>query len=184
MQKGHSKRHLLTAVLFVGLFALGGPGVARAETVKILALGASNTNGRGVSTSEAWPAQLERMLRAKGYDVTVSVNALNGDTSGGVLSRASNISAGTRVVIFDTGGDNDRKRGGSEGSINANKARIISAIRAHGAKPIVAPYQRILGPMRSGGSNYQADGHHLTAASHARIAAVLMPSVVAAIKKH
>ena len=39
---------------------------AGAETTRIVALGASNTAGKGVSRDQAFPAQLEAMLRAKG----------------------------------------------------------------------------------------------------------------------
>lgn len=177
--KTNSKVAALLSVLIVTLAS----GLAHAETIKVFALGASNTNGKGVGSSEAWPAQLERMLRAKGYDATVGVSAVNGDTSSGVLSRTSNISTGTQVVVFDTGGDNDRLRGRSEGEINANKAQIIRAIRARGAKPVVAAYGKVIGPQRRGGAGYQADEIHLTAQSHARMAAWLLPQVIAGVKR-
>jgi len=157
-------------------------GVAEAKAIKVFALGASNTNGKGVGSNQAWPAQLEHMLRAKGYDATVTVNAINGDTSEGVLRRASSIPAGTQVVVFDTGGDNDHLRGRTDSDINATRARIVAAIRAHGAVPIQAPYRTLIGPLRSGGAGYQADGHHLTARSHFRVAAYLVPKVIAAAK--
>ncbi len=156
-------------------------GSVQAKTIKVFALGASNTNGKGVGTDQAWPARLESMLRAKGHDATVLVNAVNGDTSEGVLRRASSIPPGTQVVVFDTGGDNDHLRGRSDNDINVTKGRIVAAIRAHGAVAIQAPYKRLIGPMRSDGSGYQADGHHLTPASHARVAAYLMPKVIAAV---
>jgi acyl-CoA thioesterase-1 len=157
-------------------------GVADAKTIKVFALGASNTNGKGVGSDRAWPAQLERILRAKGYDATVTVNAVNGDTSEGVLRRANSIPTGTQVVVFDTGGDNDHLRGRTENDINATKARIVSAIRAHGAVPIQAPYRTLIGPLRSGGAGYQADGHHLTAKSHGRVASFLASKVLAAVR--
>jgi acyl-CoA thioesterase I len=157
---------------------------ARAESVRIVALGASNTAGKGAGGS-AWPAQLEMMLRAKGYDATVTVNAVNGDTSSGILSRADGaIAPGTRVVVFDLGKDNDRKQGMSEAQTNANKARIAAVIRAHGATPIQAQYLRVVGAQHEGdNANYQSDSIHLTPAAHARIAAALLPRVVAAIGK-
>jgi acyl-CoA thioesterase-1 len=157
-------------------------GAVNAKTIKVFALGASNTNGKGVGFDEAWPAQLERMLRAKGYDATVRVNAINGDTSAGVLSRTGSIPEGTQVVVFDTGSDNDRLRGASPAETAANRAKIASAIRSHHAAPIQAPYRTLIGPQRSGGAGYQADGIHLTAHSHARIAAYLLPKVIAAAK--
>lgn len=163
------------------LFCIPIGDVANAKEIKVFALGASNTNGKGVSASQAWPAQLERMLRAKGYEATVTVDAINGDTSAGVLSRASRIPPGTQVVVFDTGGDNDKLRG-MAGDTNANRDRIAGAIRSHGAVPIQAPYRKLIGPQRSGGAGYQPDGIHLTAASHEKVAAYLLSRVIAATK--
>jgi acyl-CoA thioesterase I len=166
----------------IALVILIFAGMAEAATIKILALGASNTNGKGVSTSDAWPAQLESMLRAKGYDATVKVNAVNGDTSAGVLSRTSAIPAGTQVVAFDTGGDNDLLHG-LAAETQVNRAKIISAIRADGAVAIGVPYRTLIGPQRSGGAGYQADGIHLTAQSHRKVAAYLVPLVIAAVSQ-
>ncbi|MGB7257432.1 MAG: GDSL-type esterase/lipase family protein [Pseudolabrys sp.] len=171
------------AVLLAGIIVLGAAaGVARAATINILALGASNTNGAGVSDSQAWPAQLEKMLRAKGYDAHVSVNAINGQTSAQILQRASSIPAGTQVVVFDNGGDNDRKKGLSMAETNANVAKIMAMIRAHHAVPIRAPYKSVAGAMYAS-AGYQADGHHLSPQSHARVAAALVPRVLAAVHK-
>lgn len=171
----------------MGLAALciisAGVTAASAETIRILALGASNTNGRGVGTENAWPAQLERMLRAKGYDVTVTVNAVNGQTSRQVLGRAeSAIEPGTRFVVFDNGGDNDRKRGMSPAETNANVAQIVATIKARGAIPIRAPYRAVAGQMYSS-AGYQGDGHHLTAESHARVARALMSQITPKLKR-
>jgi len=166
----------------VAVFIFISGEVADAATIRILALGASNTNGKGVSASEAWPAQLQSMLRAKGYDATVTVNAVNGDTSAGVFGRTNAIPAGTQVVAFDTGGDNDLLHGVA-GETEANRAKIISAIRAHGAMPISVPYHALIGPQRSGGAGYQADGIHLTAQPHRKVAAYLVPLILAAAKQ-
>lgn len=175
---------LFAAFALCWIALLGASHTADAATIRILALGASNTNGVGVSTSEAWPAQLENMLRKKGYDANVSVNAVNGQTSAQILARASAIEPGTQVVVFDNGGDNDRKHGMSMAETNANVARIIATIRAHGAVPIRAPYRMVAGAMNSGQPGYQGDGHHLTSQSHARVAVALVPRVIAAVKRH
>ena len=53
----------------------------QAETARILAVGASNTSGYAVGASNAWPAILERMLRAKGYDVAVINAGVTAETS-------------------------------------------------------------------------------------------------------
>jgi lysophospholipase L1-like esterase len=111
------------------------------------------------------------MLRAKGYDATVTVNAVNGLTSGGILSSVdSAVAPGTQVVIFDVGRHNDLKRNVARDETDANRAQIAARIRAHGAHPIFAPYR---GAPRS-------DGHHLSAEGHAQVAARLVPMVIAA----
>jgi hypothetical protein len=99
------------------------------------------------------------MPRAKGYDAHVTVNAVNGQTSAQILARTNSIGSGTQVVVFDNGGDNDRKRGMSMADTNANVAQIMAAIRSHGAIPIRAPYRNVAGEMYSTRGGYQGDGH-------------------------
>src|ERR1700730_18675685 len=83
-------------------------------SAQIVALGASNVEGHGVSPSEAWPAQLESMLRAKGSGAHVTNAGVSGDTTGEVLARLpSAVTAGTKVVILDIGPFNDVRTGGS-----------------------------------------------------------------------
>ena len=68
----------------LGLAILGFAFSAEAETIRVVALGASNISGYAVGgTSGAWPARMEAILRAKGYDVTVSNQGVTGDTSSG-----------------------------------------------------------------------------------------------------
>ena len=73
-------------------------GTAQAATV--VALGASNTFGKGVSPSQAYPAQLEVLLRAKGLNVNVINAGINGDTTGGMLARLENVVPKERVLWF------------------------------------------------------------------------------------
>ena len=81
------KRRSLTSTLrLMFLFALI-VGIAHAEPIKIVALGASNTFGKGVSPDEAYPAQLERLLRAAGYDVVVKNEGTNGQTTADELGK-------------------------------------------------------------------------------------------------
>jgi hypothetical protein len=55
------------------------------------------------------------MLWAKGYDVSVTVNAVSGDGSAGYLSRADAAAAGARAVVYDAGNYNDRRTGSITG---------------------------------------------------------------------
>src|ERR1017187_8551117 len=76
---------LLAGVLALGLSMLAP--AARAEPIHIVALGASNTAGKGVGSSSAWLAQLEQLLRAKGYDAQVTNAGISGDDTGRMLAR-------------------------------------------------------------------------------------------------
>jgi hypothetical protein len=73
--------------LFAGLLSSTVLGFADTARAQIVALGVSNVAGRGVSSSEAFPAQLEQMLAAKGYNVHVANAGVNGDTNSGMLGR-------------------------------------------------------------------------------------------------
>ena len=128
--------HIGRAMMFAVVLAIVpcASEVARAETIRIVALGASNTNSYGVSVSEGWPAKLERMLRAKGFDVKVVVSANNGDGTAAILGRVDSVvTPGTRVVVYDSGERNDIRRGVPAGVARANAAQIQARIRARGA---------------------------------------------------
>jgi acyl-CoA thioesterase-1 len=170
----------IKATFIASLFVAGAIAltcvVAQAASITIVALGASNTNGKGVGSGQAWPAVLEHMLQAKGYNVTVTVNATNGLTSSEILSRVdAAVVPGTQVVIYDLGRINDRKADIPPAQTQANKAQIEARIRARGACPIFAPYD---------GLPKQPDGHHLTAEGHALVAARLLPMLTANAPKH
>ena len=155
-----------------------GPAVEAAEVV---ALGASNTVGRGrgrapdgVAVGRAYPAQLERLLRSQGCKVSVKNAGIAGDTTGGMLARLPGaLDKDTRVLIFQPGG-NDRRRG-TEGSRAGNIARVKSIAAARGIKVVML--QNI---GKIAGAHRLADGQHFSAAGHAAFAAHLAPRVRAA----
>ncbi len=81
------------ALAFAAILAFSA--AASAAAVNIVALGASNTYGAGrgrtaggVSPSEAYPAQLEALLRAHaGVDAHVTNAGVAGDTTAGMFAR-------------------------------------------------------------------------------------------------
>src|SRR5207302_15859 len=80
---------------------------ATAEPTYIVALGDSITHGEGVSLDEAFPAQLQRMLSADGFNVQVINAGVDGDTTDRMLMRMNTvIPLGTKIVIIQ-GGRND-----------------------------------------------------------------------------
>ena len=150
-------------------------GSAEAASVNIVALGASNTYGKGVARGQDYPAQLQAMLRAKGLDARVANAGINGDTTGGMLTRlGSAVPAGTQIVILQPGG-NDRRKGQS--GRESNIAAITSQLAARRIRVIML--DRVLGRMAP--QHMQPDGRHLTPEGHRIIAARLLPQVTAAI---
>lgn len=148
----------------------------QAAAMRVVALGASNTAGKGVGTSSAWPAKLQALLQARGYDVEVINAGISGDDTGGMLGRLdSAIPAGTRVVILDKAASNDRRRGiDTAGNIE----QMSSRLKARGIKVIVIP-----GMHGWANRQLQADGIHITEAGHAAVAARLLPAVMANLRK-
>jgi acyl-CoA thioesterase-1 len=169
----------LVAVVFSGLAA--APAAAQ-----VVAIGASNTAGRGhghhtggVDTAEAYPAQLERLLHARGVNVTVKNAGVAGDTSAGMLARLDSvIEPGTRVVIIQPG-SNDALRGGSLLDAKRNADEMARRLRSRGIRVIVLTGMRNSVPP----STWDPDGEHVNARAHAMIAARLLPQVMAALRR-
>jgi acyl-CoA thioesterase-1 len=163
----------LACLLFI-ILGLAAP--AAAAEVTIVALGASNTYGKGVARGEDYPSQLQAMLRARGHAARVINAGINGDTTGGMASRLDTaVPAGTRVVILQPGG-NDRRKGeaaGREGNISA----IVARLNARGIKVVML--DRLLAGMSP--HLRQPDGKHFTAEGHRALAARILPEVTAHI---
>jgi acyl-CoA thioesterase-1 len=176
------RRLVLCAVLGVVALAAGlatsGTAVAQGS-VRIVALGASNTYGKGVSRAQAYPAQLQGLLKQRGVSAVVVNAGINGDTTGGMLARLSSaVPAGTKVVILQPGG-NDRRAGG-EGERASNIAKIRSQLSARGVT-VVMMENSALAAVPS--SERAADGIHFTPRGYAILAQNILPQVLAAVGK-
>lgn len=156
-------------VLVIAQLAWSAPTQAQ-----IVALGASVVQGYGVNSGEAFPEQLQAMLRAKGKSYTVSNAGISGDTTSGVLGRLdSAVPEGTRIVILLIGG-NDVRRGASVADAKAGVASIVSRLQARHIRVINAmPYYTAA---RSKGM-VVGDGIHLSAAGQKYMAAALVPQI-------
>jgi len=100
---------------------------------QVVAFGASVVMGYGGPPSQAYPAQLEAMLRARGINVTIKNAGIYDDTSTGMLARLDrDIPPGTTVVILDTSGEllNDRFHGISEAQGQADIATMTARLTA------------------------------------------------------
>ena len=160
--------------IFALTLIIAGPAMAYSASAQVVALGASNTEGHGVGSSDAYPAQLERMLQAKGSSMHVSNAGVYGDTTGGMLSRlSSSVPEGTRIVILQFGG-NDLRQGVTPSQRQANIANIQAQLRSRHIKTIQAD-GLVMAALRSGMA--QSDHIHLTAAGHQRVASQLAGSI-------
>jgi acyl-CoA thioesterase-1 len=160
-------------LLLIGLM-LGSAHTAQAQ---IVAIGASNVAGRGVSSSDAWPAQLEGMLAAKGRQAHVTNAGISGDTNAGMLARLDSVvPQSTRVVLLDRygGGWNARRLG--RGDQNAELAALEARLRSRGIRIIPMWWNAALRQY------LQPDGIHFTAEEHRLVAAKMLPAVMGAIR--
>ncbi|MGH6741226.1 MAG: GDSL-type esterase/lipase family protein [Bradyrhizobium sp.] len=162
-------RRSLFATLTV--VALVSSTVAVAHAATVVALGASNTFGKGVARGQAYPAQLEALLRTRGLGVHVINAGVNGDTTGGMLARLDRVvPKGTSVVILQPGGNDRRKLSGD------NTPAIQSRLSAKGIKVVMLPN----GMFR--GLPHQPDGQHLTPEGYHMLAEQLVGQVAEALR--
>src|SRR3954469_22933146 len=141
---------------------------------QIVVVGASSTAGYGVGSAAAFPAQLETILRAKGRPMSVSAAGVSGDTTAGMLARLSSaVPAGTKIVILQIAG-NDAMKELSAAAAAANRAEIRRQLNARGIRTIEADGY-VMAALRSG--LRQADGIHMTAEGHRRVAEQLAGSI-------
>jgi acyl-CoA thioesterase-1 len=143
---------------------------ASAGAATIVALGASNTYGKGVARDQAYPAQLEAILRAKGASIHVVNAGINGDTTEGMLRRLDHaVPNGTSAVVLQPGG-NDRRKGSLD-----RTSEIQSRLSARGIPVIMIAN----GTFR--GLPHQPDGQHLTPEGYRMLAEQVASQVAGAI---
>jgi acyl-CoA thioesterase I len=129
------RRRFQGAALFL-LLAVTVP--AAAQPVRILAFGDSLTAGLGLAPQDAFPAQLERRLRADGFDAKLINAGVSGDTTAGGLARLDfSLGDGADIVILELGA-NDMLRGMPPAQARANLGRMIDAARTRGAAVVLA----------------------------------------------
>ena len=151
---------------------------AQSASVRIVALGASNTEGFGVSTWEAYPARLQELLGARGINAEVINAGLSGDTTAGMLARLDAfLLDGTHLLILQPGG-NDARYAISPAETAGNIARIKQRLDERGIKLIVTDSELF----RSlPDTEMQSDGIHYTPNGYAILAERLLPRVLAAL---
>jgi acyl-CoA thioesterase-1 len=145
---------------------------AAARPLRIVAIGASNTQGFYVGRDGAYPAELQRLLQQKGIAAEVVNAGVPFDTTNAMLRRIDrDVPAGTDIAILQPGA-NDRRFLVGAAQRAANIAEMQRRLKKRGIKVVV--YDEDI-PLRY----YAFDFIHLTREGHAMIAAALLPRVLA-----
>jgi acyl-CoA thioesterase-1 len=140
-------------VAAAALLALA-PGVCRAQAPAapdegvIVALGDSLTAGLGLDERDAWPAQLERRLRAAGLRWRVVNAGISGETSSGARARLEWV-LGLKpdILVLETGA-NDGLRGLPPELLADNLDAMLATLGARRVTVVLAGMRmlRNLGP--------------------------------------
>lgn len=104
----------------------------------IVAFGDSLTAGFGLARDEAFPAQLERALRARGQEVKVVNAGVSGDTAAAGLARLDWAMPDDASAVIIELGANDALQGLDPERTKATLAKIITQVKARGLPILLA----------------------------------------------
>jgi acyl-CoA thioesterase-1 len=129
--------HRLRAFSLIALLLFAATAGARGQepaSPRILALGDSLTAGFGLSPQEAFPVRLQAKLAAAGVKAQVVNGGVSGDTSAGGLARLDWALADHPDLVLVELGANDALRGIDPRLTYANLDKILTRLKAAGAK--------------------------------------------------
>jgi acyl-CoA thioesterase I len=203
-------------IVMIAICAVPGllrPTHAENQMTRIVAFGDSLTAGYRLPSSAAFPAQLERALRAKGYLVSIANAGVSGDTTAMGLARVNqSVSNETDAVILELGA-NDMLRGLEPDVARASLSAILQNLQRRRIPVLLcgvrtqpgrgAQYQNAFAVMFADlayeynllfyaafdesfvddASLKQSDQLHPTAEGVARVVARIMPKVEALIER-
>jgi acyl-CoA thioesterase-1 len=127
---------LFAAALFAAVLFMPRPVLA--ETIRLVALGDSLTAGYRLAKSEAFPAVLERELKAKGWDVEIANAGVSGDTAAQGAARVDwSVPDGTQGVILELGA-NDALRGLPPEQTEKSLRQILDRLKGRNIPVLIA----------------------------------------------
>jgi acyl-CoA thioesterase I len=129
---------IVAAIALCLVFAARDRGAAEAEAPVIVALGDSLTAGLGLPQDQAFPAQLETALKARGLAARVVNAGVSGDTASAGLARLDwALPADASAVIVELGA-NDALQGLPPEATKTALAAIIEKVQARGLPVLLA----------------------------------------------
>ncbi|KAB2920193.1 MAG: arylesterase [Hyphomicrobiaceae bacterium] len=109
-----------------------------ATPLRIVVFGDSLAAGYQLKPSDAFPAQLERALKARGHAVEVINAGVSGDTTASGLERLKwSIPERADAVILELGA-NDALRGLDPGRAKVNLDKMITSLKGAGSEVLLA----------------------------------------------
>lgn len=118
--------------------ALTASGSVLAEPLRVIAFGDSLTAGYLLPADASFPAQLEKRLRADGYDVRVVNAGVSGETAADGLARlAFTLGDKADLVIVELGA-NDMLRGLDTGATRETLDKIVVETKAKSKATLLA----------------------------------------------
>jgi len=170
------------------LLALNESALAR--TIHLVAYGDSMTAGWLVTRNDAYPAQLQALLRQKGYDVVIDNAGINGGTTRDALTHFDTaIAPDTDIALLEFG-SNDLRRRVPMQTVRARLIQIIRALRGRKIEVLLIGFAdlKLDAVARSEGvayaewtlppGRYRARDHaHYNAQGYAIVVARMLPQV-------
>lgn len=143
----------------------------------IVAMGDSLTEGLGVESAQAYPAQLERKLQAAGYNYAVINAGVSGETSSGALARIDWVlTLKPDIVILATGG-NDSLRAIDPALTESNLRQLVERFQAANVIVVLAGMQTV----QNLGADYTAAFRAIYPKVAAEADLILIPFLLAGV---
>ncbi|KQZ00374.1 hypothetical protein ASD45_05510 [Pseudolabrys sp. Root1462] len=169
---------------------------AQSRPIAIVAFGDSATSGYLIKRDDAYPAQLQRVLRAKGYDVVVSNAGVAGDTTQGALKRLDlAIDPDTAICIVEFG-VNDLRMGVPRAVMEKRLGTIIETLNRRHIEVLVIRYggvdlshvavrhHALYVPWKVAPGRHRArDGAHYNAEGYRIVVGQMLPAVETLIRR-
>ncbi len=112
--------------------ALAQSAPASGAPIKMVVLGDSLSAGYGLAGSDAFPAKLQKALKARGIAVDMTNAGVSGDTASGGRDRLDwSVPQDTQAVIVELGA-NDALRGTDPAVTRAALTEIVKQLKARG----------------------------------------------------
>ena len=123
---------LILALLGVEPVFAQSAAATATQPIKVVVLGDSLSAGHGLSGADAFPAKLQKALKAKGIDIEMTNAGVSGDTASGGRDRLDwSVPDGTQAVIIELGA-NDALRGIDPAVTRAALTEIVTRLKGRG----------------------------------------------------